>query len=113
MIGPQETQFVGLDVAGTLGFVSPGRLRLVVRTLGQHDIVLADLVLDETLRVGLDLLVADHRVRRREGGDDVGIAAFQVPEVMQIAIGEDDEAAVQGSGVFAGLFLADEWVLFL
>ena len=60
LIGPQETQFVGLDVAGTLGLVAPRRFGLVVRALGQHDVVVADLVLDEALRVWHDLLVADH-----------------------------------------------------
>ena len=57
------------------------RFGLVVRALGQHDVVVADLVLDEALRVGRDLLVADHRVRCREGRNEVGVAAFQVPEV--------------------------------
>ena len=32
---------------------------------------------------------------------------------MQVAVGEDDEAAVLGLGVFAGLLLADERVLVL
>ena len=113
LIGPQETQFVGLDVAGALGLVAPRRFGLVVRALGQHDVVVADLVLDEALRVGRDLLVADHRVRRREGRNEVGVAALQVPEVVQVAVGEDDEAAVLGLGVFAGLLLADERVLVL
>ena len=57
------------------------RFGLVVRALGQHDVVVADLVLDEALRVGRDLLVADHRVRRREGRNEVGVAALQIPEV--------------------------------
>ena len=35
-----------------------------------------DLVLDEALRVGLDLLVANHRVWRRKGRNDVRIAAL-------------------------------------
>ena len=46
-------------------------------------------------------------------GDDVGVAAFEVPEVMQVAVGEDDEAAVLGLGVFARLLLADERVFVL
>ena len=57
------------------------RFGLVVRALGQHDVVVADLVLDEALRVGRDLLVADHRVQRREGRNEVEVAALQVPEV--------------------------------
>ena len=57
------------------------RFGLVARALGQHDVVVADLVLDEALRVGRDLLVADHRVQRREGRNEVEVAALQVPEV--------------------------------
>ena len=41
-------------------------------------------------------------------GDDVGVAAFEVPEVVQVAVGEDDEAAILGPGVLARLLLADE-----
>jgi hypothetical protein len=32
---------------------------------------------------------------------------------VQVAVGEDDEAAILGFGVFSGLFLADERVLVL
>ena len=86
LVGAQEAQLVGLDEAGSLGLVPPGRLRGVAGPLGQHDVVVADPFLDQALRVGFDLSVAGYRVRRRERGDDVGIATFQVPEVMQIAV---------------------------
>ncbi len=79
-------QFVSLDVAGTLPLVAPCRFRLVVRALGQHDVVVVHLVLDEASRVGRDLLIADHRVRCREGRDNVRVAALQVPEVVQVAV---------------------------
>ena len=94
LIGPQETQFVGLDVAGTLRLVAPRSFGLVVRALSEDDVVVADLVLDEAMRVGRDLLVADHRVWCRKGCDEVGVAALQIPEVMQVAVGEDHEPAV-------------------
>jgi len=111
LIGPQETQVVGLDVTGTLRFIPPRGFGLVVRALGKNDVVLADLLLDEASRIRHDLLVADYRVRGREGGDDVRVAAFEIPEIVQVAVGEDHEAAVLGTGVLAGLFLADERVL--
>ena len=38
------------------GAVAPRRFGLVVRALSQHDVVVADLVLDEALRVWRDLL---------------------------------------------------------
>ena len=43
----------------------------------------------------------------------MGIAAFQVPEVVQVAVGQHDEAAVQGTRVLARLLLADQWRLAL
>ena len=66
LIGPQKAQLVGLDVAGALGFVLPAGFRLVVRALREDDVVVADLFLDEALRIGRDLLVAGDRVGRRE-----------------------------------------------
>ncbi len=108
LIRPQEAQFVGLDVAGAFGFVAPRRIGLIVRAQGQRDVVIVDDFFDKALRVGCDLLVTGHRVRCGEGCNEVGIAAFQIPEIVQVAIGEDDEAAVLGFGIFARLFLADE-----
>ena len=113
LIGPQEAQLIGLDVAGALRFVLPARFGRVAGPLGQNDVVVADRFLDETLRVGDHLLIAHHRIRCGERGDDVGIAAIQVPEIMQIAVGQDDEAAILRPGVFASLLLADERVLVL
>ena len=51
LIGAQEAELVGLDVAGALGFVLPGGFGLVVRALGEDDVVVADLLFDEALRV--------------------------------------------------------------
>ena len=65
------------------------------------------------LRIGRDLLVAGDRVGCWKRGDDVRVAAFEVPEVVQVAVGEDDEAAVLGLGVFVGLLLRDERILVL
>ena len=110
LIGAQEAQLVGLDVAGPFRLIAPRRFGLVVRALGQDDVVVSDSFLDEPLRVGQNLLVSDHRVRGGKGGNEVGIAAFQIPEVVQVAVGKDDEAAIQRLGVFAGLFLADQRV---
>ena len=39
------------------------------------------------------------------------VASVEVPEVVQVAIRENDEAAVEGAGVLAGLLLADERLL--
>ena len=111
LIGTQKTQLVGLDVAGSLCFVLPGSLRCVVGALGADDVVRANLLVDQSLRIGLDLLVTGDRVRCRKRGDDVGAAALEVPEVVQVAVGKNDEAAVLRLGVFARLLFADEWVL--
>ena len=44
LIGPQEAKFVGLDVAGAFRFVPPRRFGLVVRALGENDVVVAHLL---------------------------------------------------------------------
>jgi outer membrane cobalamin receptor len=59
------------------------------------------------------LLIAHHRIRGGERGDDVGIAPIQVQKIMQIPVRQYDEAAILGAGVFAGLFLPNEWSLVL
>ena len=94
LIRPEKAKLVGLDVDGPFRFIPPPGLRLVVRALGENDVVLADLVCDQALRIGRDLLVADDRVGCRKRGDDVGVAAFEVPEIVQVPVGEDDEAAI-------------------
>ena len=113
LVGTQKAQIVGLNEAGALGFILPRSFRGIMRPVGESDVIFANLFRDQALRVGRDLSVAGYRVRRREGGDDIGVAAFQIPEVMQIAVRQDDEAAILGAGVFACLLLADERVLVL
>ena len=110
LIGPEKTQLVGLDVAGAFRFVLPGGFGCVVRALGANDVVRADLLFDQSLRIGRELLVTSDRVRCRKRGDDVGIAAFEIPEVVQVAVGKNDEATVLRLGVFARLLFADEWI---
>jgi hypothetical protein len=38
----------------------------------------------------------------------MGVSLLQIPEVVQVAIGEDDKAAILGPGIFTSLLLADE-----
>ena len=78
LIRPQKAQLVGLDVAGALRFVLPGGLRCVVGALRANDVIRANQLVDQPLRIGLDLLVAGNRVRRRKRGDDVRAAALKV-----------------------------------
>lgn len=66
------------------------------------------MLIDKPPGVGRDVLVADYRLGRRKGSDDVRIAALHIPKVMKIAIGEDDEAAILRLRIFAGLFFADQ-----
>jgi len=40
-------------------------------------------------------------------------AAFEVPEVMQVAVGKDDEAAILRLGVFTDLLFSQEWAFVL
>ena len=63
LIRPQEAKLVGLDVAGAFRFVFPCGLGPVAWPLGKNDVVVADRLRDEALRVGRYLLVADDRLR--------------------------------------------------
>ena len=47
----------------------------------------------EPERVGSDFRVARDRVGRRKDADNVRVAAFEVPEVVEVAIGQDNESA--------------------
>ena len=111
LVRTEKAQLVGLDVGGPLAFVLPAGLRLIVGALSEDDVVVADLLRNQALRVRRDLSVAADGIRCGERGDDVRIAAVQIPKVVQVAVGEDHEAAVLGAGVLAGLFFADERVL--
>lgn len=113
LIGPEKAQLVGLDVAGALRFVCPSGLRLVVRPLGANDIILAHRVFDQTLRIGRDLLVAGDGVRRWKGGDEERVATLQIPEIVQVAVGENHEAAILRLGVLSCLLFTDEGILVL
>ena len=81
--------------------------------LGEGDVVLADRFDDQSLRVGLEGVVALERVGRRVARDEVRVALFQIPEVVQVAVGEDDEAAFLVLGVLPRLLLADQRVFVL
>ena len=98
---------------GPLGLVPPGRLRSVVGPLGENDVVVSNDLLNQALRVRCDLPIACNRNRGRECGNDVGVAAFEVPEVVEVAVREDDKAAVLGAGIPPGLLLAGQRVLIL
>ena len=63
------------------------------------------------MRVRLYPPVAEHGFGRRERGDVVRVSALQVPEVVEVAVREDDEAAILRTRVLARLLLADQWVL--
>ena len=63
---------------------------------------------NQPLRFGLDLLVAVHRIRRGKRGNEVGVPALQIPEVVQIPIGEHYETAVLRTRVLPGLLLSGE-----
>ena len=111
LVGAQKAQVVGLDETGPLGLVPPRRLGGIAGPLGENDVVGGYRFVDQAQRVGLDSVVSGYGVGRRERRDDVGVAALQVPEVVQIAVGEDDEPAALRAGISAGLLLAHKRIL--
>ena len=76
LIVAQKAQPVRLDVAGSLGLVAPPGLGRIVGPLREGDVVGTNLFIDQTLRVGNDLVVSLHRVRRWKRGDDMRVAAL-------------------------------------
>ena len=82
-----------------------------MRALGKDDVVVPDRFRDEAAGIRDEFLAARYGTGRRKGGDEVGIAAFEVPEVMQVAVGEDDKAAILREGVFPSLLFSNEWAL--
>ena len=113
LIRTEEAEAVGLDEGGALGFVLPSSLGGVAGSLGQGDVIVIHGFPYELLRLGGHFLEADDRGRRGEGGDDGGIPALEVPEIVDIPVGKDDEPAVERPGIAAGLFLANQGVFVL
>ena len=113
LIETEETETVDCNEAGALRQIFPGGLRSVAGALGEDDIVIPDNLLDEALGIRRGLLVAGDGGRRRKRRNEVGIAAFEIPEVMQVTVREDNEAAVLRPGVSARLLLAHERIFVL
>jgi len=111
LIGPEKAELVVLDERLAPGFIEPGGIAGVFGHLGQSDIVAAGELAGEFLQIGLEFGYAGDSPGRGEAGDQLGIAAFGVPEIVEVAVGEDDEAAVLGTGVLARLLLAEEGIL--
>src|SRR5450830_291129 len=63
--------------------------------------------------VGLVGLALANGILTRETSDNRRIALLQVPEVVQVAVGQDDKAGVLRLRVSPGLLLADQGVLVL
>ena len=113
LIGTEEAEFVSLDENLTFNFTDPCGFRGVGRPLSQDHVVLGDAFCDDPCAVRNNLRSTRHGLWCGECGDDIGISPFQVPEIMEVAVGQDDVAAVLGPAVFPRLFLADEWIFVL
>ena len=87
LVVAQETQPALPDEAGAFRGVAPAGLRGIIGVLRQCDIVVVNPFVHQPLRVGRNPPVLAYRVGRRKRGDDVRVAALQIPEVMQVAVG--------------------------
>ena len=65
-----------LNVSRTLGLVAPPGLCRIVGPLSERDVVVANPFINQALRIGRDLFVPLHRVRRQERRNDMRIAAL-------------------------------------
>jgi len=113
LIGAQKAELVCLEIGRTLVFILPAGLGGICRALRKGDVVIADLLVDEALRIRFELAVLADRSGVRERGDDAGVPMFQIPKVVQVAVREQDKAAVLRPCVLARLFLTDKRVLVL
>ena len=86
LVGAQEAEIVGAAEASPLSLILPSRLISIAGPLGKDDVVVPNELVYQTLRVGLDLAVAGYRIRCWECADDVRVAPFQVPEIVQVTI---------------------------
>ncbi len=113
LVGAQEAQALLLHEAGALGLVFPAGFGVVSGHLRAGDVVERHVLREQARGLGLEAGVALDGVGRGEGGDELWVALAQVPQVVQVAVAQDDEAAVLRPGVFAGLLFADERILAL
>ena len=111
LVRAQEAKPVRLDEGEALGFILPSSFGGIAGALSQDDVIVVDHFFDELLRIGGDFLESDHRSGGGKGGDDGGITSLEIPEVVDVPVGEDDESAVQRPGITACLLLAREGIL--
>ncbi len=113
LVFTQDAQLLIAQILGALGFIDPTGVAQVMGVLAEGDEIRADGFGGEAVWVGLKCAAMLDGFAGGELGDELGAAVLEIPEVMDVAVGEDDEAHVFGVGVGAGLFLADEGVLTL
>ena len=113
LIITQDAEFFIVRIAGTRGGVLKAGITQIVRVLRDGDEIRFDRFLRKAAWIGLEGAAVADGFARGELGDDLGVAVFEVPEIVNIAIGEDDEAHVLGIGVGARLLFADEGIFLL
>ena len=113
LIGAQKAQAIGLDKGPPLRLVLPAGLVGVGGHLRRRDIARAHIFVHQPSAVGGEGAVALERFLRWEVADQRRVAALQIPQVMQDAVGENDETAVAAARILARLLLADQRVFVL
>lgn len=63
LIRTQQPELVHLNVGQTLCLVLPAHLGLISQGLGQDDVIVSDTLLNQTVWIRCDLLVAGNRIR--------------------------------------------------
>ena len=111
LVVAQEPQAVRPDEVGTFVLVAPGGLRRVCGPLGQDDVIVMHALVHQSLWIRCEVLVDAYGVLRWEDSDDPGIAMLEIPEEVQVAVGEDYETAVPRTCIAAGLLFTGQRVL--
>jgi len=108
LVRTKELQSGIFDECVLLRGIVPSGIVPVVRILSCRNVIGLDLFADQSIGVRLERVKVSQRIRRRELGYQDGVALLKVPEVMQIAVGQDDKPDILRMGVFPGLILADK-----
>jgi len=81
--------------------------------LAEQDVVIVYRLINQLLRIGLGFECMLNGLGCGKLDNDVGVSPLQIPEIMQISVGEDHIPGTLGFGVAAGLFLSIQRVFAL
>ncbi len=89
----KEAKAVRLDEVPAFVFIVPRSFGGIVGALGENNIIIVNIFLNEALWVRDYLLIPGDGLGGWEGGNDRGVSMFKIPEEMKVSIGQNHKAA--------------------